>query len=110
MTRSTGWLAAAGVVAAGCAVPELRTVGTRTLFEGGDGLEVAVERVLSGTLTADTVLDAAEPWILDGNVFVGDDGDRARLSLRARRARHHQQERRAAGVSRRDGDRRRDQV
>jgi hypothetical protein len=59
-------------VLAGCSPPELSTAQDVLLFEGGDGLSPSLDRVLSGTITSDTTLDASEPWILDGLVFVGE--------------------------------------
>ncbi|MCB9686148.1 MAG: hypothetical protein H6735_13995 [Alphaproteobacteria bacterium] len=58
----------------GCAPPELAAVTPASMFDGGDGLSVSEDRVLRGTLTEDTHLDADEPWILDGLVLVGEDG------------------------------------
>jgi hypothetical protein len=59
-------------ILAGCSPPELSTARDRLLFEGGDGLSPSLERVLSGAITSDLTLDAAEPWILDGLVSVSE--------------------------------------
>lgn len=58
------------VAATGCAPAVLDPAAPTTLFDGGDGLEVTLDRVLTGTVTADITLDAAEPWILDGLVII----------------------------------------
>lgn len=55
-----------------CAPPELQTVQDSDLFGGGDGLAISIDRVITGTISADRTLDAAEPWILDGIVFVAE--------------------------------------
>jgi hypothetical protein len=57
---------------AACSPPELPTAQEGLLFEGGDGLSPSLDRVISGIITADMTLDAAEPWILDGLVFVSE--------------------------------------